>query len=868
MKKIWIGLYSISMMWILLLPIFTPKNWIYFIFLFFGLTIAIWAFWNFEIEKINYSLYIFLIPVLIFILFIPYPFNLGGIFLLFGGIFSIFHKKYKISHPISLGFFMQGLILLIQTLVHPFYIYFASRYHGIDLLNPFFSFLGRISGLISSFEKDSVILKSPEGMISISTTWESLGLYPILNILTGGIILIILFSSKIKKEILTLFSIIFIFGILRYLIILFFLTDSSSISILWKPHWIILSFIVLPFILGKFISFKEKENHRNININFGSLNLRHLLLFLLISLGVFSFIGFWGFNDPGEKKSGRLLIDEAHSDWEWTEKVYDTEWYGERSGYNYYCLKDFLNHFYHINVNKKEILPDLLNKHDILIIKTPTKPFSRREISAIKDFVRNGRGLLLIGDHTNVFGMGTYLNPIANLFGFRFKYDATYDLSTGSLSLYNPKKILPHPVINNMPFFLFATSCTLKAPIFSENVILGYGLRAHEADYSQRNFFPKNPHKEIKMEYGLFVQMGGKKYGKGRVLLFTDSTCFSNFSMFMPGKPELILGSIEWLNRKNKYNLLNWILILISLISIILIIRLSKRINKKEFLLLILFSSLIASSSGIKIIERINKVNYPTPKAHTRYFRVSFDSEHSNFYLPAKKFTPQRKDNLTTFYVWTQRLGIFPNLGLKFIDSLNENDAIVIVNSSKPFSEKERNQFLSYVKKGGKALIMDDPRNIETSTAFQLLSPFGLRMEYYEIKKGKIVDKEGEEIFNGEHLGAVYGGEPLLFVVPEKERKVQNPIISKNRKNSDLKIKNSNKSKEKEEKTPILTMVKKGDGVVVLLGCSYIFFNESMKTTSAIPDASLRKLYDLEFWIFKDLLELDKNRLSKNGDER
>jgi len=213
--------------------------------------------------------------------------------------------------------------------------------------------------------------------------------------------------------------------------------------------------------------------------------------------------------------------------------------------------------------------------------------------------------------------------------------------------------------------------------------------------------------------------------------------------------------------------------------------------------------------------------------------------------LPAKEFYLGREDSFRTFYVWTQRLGIFPEISFKFIESLKGSDAIVIINPKKEFTEKEINKFLQYIEKGGKALIIDDPRNRESSTAYQLLSPLGLGIEYYEIEKGKITDRNGKEIWKAEHLGKVLGGEPLLFFIPEKE--------GDNKDSLEASI------KKEESKIPILTHIKKGKGLVALLSCSYIFSDNVMGTTSTVPDSSLRNLYDLEFWIFRDLLKLKRN---------
>ena len=51
-----------------------------------------------------------------------------------------------------------------------------------------------------------------------------------------------------------------------------------------------------------------------------------------------------------------------------------------------------------------------------------------------------------------------------------------------------------------------------------------------------------------KARYGSFVQLWATQFGRGRVLAFTDSTIWSNFCFFDPGKSELWLGMCEWLN--------------------------------------------------------------------------------------------------------------------------------------------------------------------------------------------------------------------------------------------------------------------------------------------------------------------------------
>ena len=49
------------------------------------------------------------------------------------------------------------------------------------------------------------------------------------------------------------------------------------------------------------------------------------------------------------------------------------------------------------------------------------------------------------------------------------------------------------------------------------------------------------------------MQLWTTRFGKGRVAAFTDSTSFSNFCVFEPGKKELWMGMLDWLNHSNPW---------------------------------------------------------------------------------------------------------------------------------------------------------------------------------------------------------------------------------------------------------------------------------------------------------------------------
>ena len=140
---LWVGLLFLSISWLFFIPIFIPPDWkMGLIFLIIGLTCNVFAFWKNRTFKVNRKYFLFLLPLLVSLLVVGFPYNLGVIVLIIGCVtyFLLVHLlKYKKFGWIGLGLSFSGLILTVQTAMLPFYFILASHYHRVDFLN------GRIS---------------------------------------------------------------------------------------------------------------------------------------------------------------------------------------------------------------------------------------------------------------------------------------------------------------------------------------------------------------------------------------------------------------------------------------------------------------------------------------------------------------------------------------------------------------------------------------------------------------------------------------------------------------------------------------------------------------------------------------------------
>ena len=413
--------------------------------------------------------------------------------------------------------------------------------------------------------------------------------------------------------------------------------------------------------------------------------------------------------DPGRPKAGRVLLDEYNSNWEWTTQALDTEWYGQKSGYNYYSLGQWLQYYYQVDTNFSPRTPDLLAGYDVLIIKTPTAPFTPEELDAIDAWVRAGGGLFLIGDHTNVFGTSSYLNPLARRFGLRFRYDSTYDLQTLRVTLYERPGLLAHPAVLEMPPFLFATSCTLEAPLTAGNVMVGYGLRALPVDYSTRVFFPDKD-REQDYPFGLFLQSAAVQHGRGRVVAFTDSTVFSNFTMFIAGKSEYFLGVMNWLNHAARWPWLTGALVLVAALGGAGSLYLLRGLERRRAMTALLGALLLAAAVGPWGAQKLAEASYPLPEPHTAYTGIAFEGEHSRLALPTRPAASPPDASYQTFYVWTQRLGYVPSFSDTLEEALERGQVLVLVNPALPLDPAEMVALEAFVRQGGRLLVLAEPQ--------------------------------------------------------------------------------------------------------------------------------------------------------------
>lgn len=657
-----------------------------------------------------------------------------------------------ILHALLAGGLVALAIGLLQGGLIPFYYRFGSVYHSAWPVAPALCEVLKLFGFTAAWQVDLILVQTFREVIRFSVTLEKLAFLPLCLFLVGeGLCLFMFRVERPWKVFATTVACLVAYASMRMLILTAVYLHAQDVSLFWRPGYILLSLAPLPLLLERFNPAPISDPMPSLAASLHWKPTLQVGVFMVLAIA--GLIGYLGFQDPGLRKQGRVLIDDAHGDWELTTRKFDKEWFGKQSLYNYYLARNFTDYYFQVDVNvDRPITAELLDDYDVMVAKTPTTLYSEAEKGAIQGFVQGGGGLFLIGDHTNLFGMSTVLNDLARAFRIQFNFDDTFDLMRNSSSSYTAPSYLSHPVVRGLRSFEFETSCTLDVPLSAEFIMVGSGLGREWVDYSHKNFFG-NIKLDPDEDFGLFVQAAAVKSGQGRVLAFSDSTVFSNFSFFWPGKAEFFLSALDYLNRQNRYaERVNEVLLAFGAVSAIAAVRFIYRFDMRGMIPFFALLGAVVSWIFSAGLTYWNGLHYPKLEPHTKYRTVAFESQYSGIGLTEvsallEEQVPEEHllhglqqdhqhrsryrelETFRTFYINLARVGVFPTVKGSLQQALDAGDFVVVINPKRPFHEDDQIRVDGFLHRGGRLLLMDSITN-NTLIANQFLRRFNARINF------------------------------------------------------------------------------------------------------------------------------------------
>ncbi len=360
---------------------------------------------------------------------------------------------------------------------------------------------------------------------------------------------------------------------------------------------------------------------------------------------------------------------------------------------------------YSAAVLNRTITPQSLKRISILIIETPEEKYSSQEIEAITDFVNNGGGLFVLGDHTNIYDCYLNLNPILHEFGLHlnFDYSMLWEPHFPSLANYDSTEETAGATLevnrpDNLIFYAlkYTTWADLGDWSASDNVYLG-------------NIVP-----DKKDKFGILPICAAANYGQGRVIAIANTDSLSG--------PNLLYNYgftgrvMSYLDHKNSFLRNNWLRALLIVLILFEIYRARLAAIKPFMISVVLVLLLIQVESAMPLnSDPANK--------------IALDLGHANI---EGYGAPHQYKNVF-FTIFAQHYGFNPILVKELPDDLLNYRAYVTMGPTSVFNLEEKEKLRDYVQNGGTLIVfdgyhMDTSRSQTNVAANSLLQTFGLHL--------------------------------------------------------------------------------------------------------------------------------------------
>jgi hypothetical protein len=545
------------------------------------------------------------------------------------------------------------------------------------------------------------------------------------------------------------------------------------------------------------------------------------LIFLIALLSIIAFtllsLQFLVF-EQGKKKGGKILFDTGHGTTEGPLLTYDRN-ITSGAPFGHSKIAKFLsNSGYSINFWDKDLSKEALRGYDTLVLIMCSKPYSKKEIEDIWQFVEKGGSLLVIGDHTDIDNVMSTLNPVIEHFGIRLRFDTIW-LSTNKRG---PVIYASHPVLWNLKEVSLSVGASLDLSAPAKPLLMtSYGIFSDKGNpMAPDNAYIGNSALDRDEQVGDLILAAASRYQKGKVLVFSDSAYFQNTSLYR--NYAFAYQVFDWLNRDNSQSYRFW-LWSIPFFVLLFVLALYYRGRPLTVLPVCLALSLIAS---IAISSSLNARHYPQVNFKAIANKVLFDFAHHNEYSTYWYLRDHSNVGVDSLIQQAIRIDYHPFIKEKgeiTYDELKDYGVYVSIAPNVPFTSKEIESISRYVKEGGGFLVLEGPR--KWSICNPLIEKFKLSKEKYPIGiRYPIFSPENlpqklpygsfyarfsnNELTEG--VGYIFcvnpckvmGGEPVAFIY-------------------DL---------------PVMTTVKYGKGKVVLVGDDRFFANYVSETEKLVVD--------------------------------
>lgn len=361
-----------------------------------------------------------------------------------------------------------------------------------------------------------------------------------------------------------------------------------------------------------------------------------------------------------------------------------TLWYFEERGYTIEILDD----------TNTTSVKDALQDAAVFIIANPKNPLPYEDCQSIHAFVKNGGGLLVLGEHTNMmvnavdFQRGHHpLNDVLEPTGIRVLTDTA---EWTHAHWQSSQEFLPHTVVRGLNPAKVRTgsvgaslSLTGSAfPIIVGRYAFSDDPNPLEPGYLGNREFDSGEH------MGDIVLAAGDTYGEGRVLVFGDTSY--GFNEALPSTWKLMENSITFLTSENKPQYLNWAAFIFFTGTLILwaLVGAGKEIMGATILFIAVLIAALFIASAVSV-----SVDVPQMKTDSVAW---IDASHLNR-VNLSGYQENSIDGLTKNLLRNHYLPLF----MDDTAQLKEGRILIIIAPTRGYSSREVKDIRTFVENGG-----------------------------------------------------------------------------------------------------------------------------------------------------------------------
>ncbi len=359
--------------------------------------------------------------------------------------------------------------------------------------------------------------------------------------------------------------------------------------------------------------------------------------------------------------------------------------------------------------NSSRTIKDALDESDILVLLNLKKPFAKEDAENIRNFVKDGGALFVLGEHTRMFvdeddfkSGRDYLNDILEPAGIRINSD-TADYVNDHWKYANLP--LPHYVTKNLGLDVSTSSvgASLSLNLSARPLIIGRYAFSDNPDPEAPGHLGNRTYEKGE-ELGDLVLGACAVCGKGKVLVIGDTSYM--FNTEIPFRHKFIEDAVSWMMSERSDYLESLRLVSLLLLGILLVLYLTGRWTLPHYSIALQasISIMIALSLIISGATEGYLIDVHGQENESGGINLAFiDQSHLNRFNSAN----HNPDSIDGLIVNMMRNGYMPLVlrEKKEISSIGPDDVLIIIAPTINYNSEEVSLINDFVKEGGLLII-------------------------------------------------------------------------------------------------------------------------------------------------------------------